>query len=332
MKINWTPDAISTLLPLAQKTRTIANVGSYEAILLAQEKDYDGALETCRAILVAGRCNDPCHTLIQGLVRIAIQAVCLNQVERTLAQGEPSEAALIMVQNILEDELAQPILMQGFRGERATSYRAIEFAFKNPDDNGMWAAMGSAFGRQLRPLNKLWLSLLLPFMGSAESNQVRCLETLTELIDVMHRPELEQGPAFARLEAMSKDWQQPLLFRMLLPSAIKVYDAHLLSQARLRSAVAAIAAERYRRKHGSWPDTLDALVPIEVRQIGADPYNGQPLIFKRLADGLVIYSVGANGIDDGGLLGGADIGMRLWDVNQRRLEPVEPAVGEPKEK
>ena len=60
----------------------------------------------------------------------------------------------------------------------------------------------------------------------------------------------------------------------------------------------------------------------------ADPFTGGPLRFRRLDDGIVIYSVGADRKDDGGDLGpsqnksGKDIGFRLWDVSQRRQEAV----------
>jgi cell division protein FtsL len=322
-KINWAPDGISTLLPLVQQSRTIAQIASYDATLRTQERDIDGALESCRAALVAGRSVGPCFTLIQGLVRIAIQAVGLNEVERTLAQGEPSEAALARLQNLLEDELAQSILYEGFRGERGMSYRAIEFAFKSSSGKADFAGLGMPLVSQAGPFGKLLALLLTPFMGSAESNQIMCLETLTELMEVTKLPESKQEPEFARIEAMAKDWRQPMLFRMLLPAVVKVHEADLRSQARLRAAVASIATERYRRKHGAWPEKLESLVPAELKQVGIDPSNGEPLIFKRLPDGLVIYSVGSNRIDDGGLLGGADIGFRLWDVNQRRQKPFE---------
>ncbi len=324
-KINWTPDGISTLLPLVQQSRTIAQIAMFDATLRAQENDIDGALESCRAILVAGRSNDPSFTLIQGLVRFAIQAVCLNGVERTLAQGEPSEAALAALQSLLEDELAQPILQEGFRGERAMTYRAIDFAFKDSNAQSNFAGLAIPLVSQAGPFGRILAFALTPFMGSAESNQIMCLETLTELIEVTKLPETQQDPTFARIDAMAKDWRQPMLFRMLLPAVTKVREADLRSKARLRSAVASIAAERYRRKHGAWPEKLETLVPAELKEVGIDPYNGEPLIFKRLPDGLVIYSVGSNRIDDGGLLGGADIGFRLWDVNQRRLQPADAA-------
>ena len=82
--------------------------------------------------------------------------MCLNQVERTLALGEPSEAALAKLQSLLEDELAQPLLMEGFRSERAVSYRVIENTFKNTNGNmGMLMVPEPALAKS-EILKKVW--------------------------------------------------------------------------------------------------------------------------------------------------------------------------------
>ena len=65
--------------------------------------------------------------LISQLVHIALQAVAVRGLERTLAQGEPSEAALKAVQELLEKEADEPLLLYGARGERAVNHRTFGF-------------------------------------------------------------------------------------------------------------------------------------------------------------------------------------------------------------
>jgi hypothetical protein len=105
-------------------------------------------------------------------------------------------------------------------------------------------------------------------------------------------------------------------------------------QARLRCLIAALAAERYRRAHGGWPESLDQLTPEWLAAVPPDPFTGRPLLSARLADGLVIYSVGHDGKDDGGRLAAnwasnqdGDLGFRLWDVPHRR-QPARPPARE----
>jgi hypothetical protein len=73
------------------------------------------------------------------------------------------------------------------------------------------------------------------------------------------------------------------------------------STAFLRTTETALAVERYRLAHsGQIPQDLSALTPLYLDAVPADPFDGQPLRFKRLSKGYVIYSVGSDGRDDGG--------------------------------
>jgi hypothetical protein len=64
----------------------------------------------------------------------------------------------------------------------------------------------------------------------------------------------------------------------------------------------AIALERYRLAHGEFPASLDALSPQFMPQVPHDIINGEPLHYRLTQDGqFVLYSVGWNGTDDGGV-------------------------------
>ncbi|MFZ5828591.1 MAG: hypothetical protein ACOY3P_00815, partial [Planctomycetota bacterium] len=58
----------------------------------------------------------------------------------------------------------------------------------------------------------------------------------------------------------------------------------------------------YRAENGGFPATLDPLVPNYAEPMPLDPFTDRPFVYKRAADGAgyLLYSVGANGRDDGG--------------------------------
>jgi hypothetical protein len=99
-----------------------------------------------------------------------------------------------------------------------------------------------------------------------------------------------------------------------------------LSRALLRCTALALAAERYRQACGQWPAALDDLVPNYVAGVPNDPFDGRPLKLAKHAQGIAIYSVGVDGVDNGGIIDiskgwrapGTDLGFRLWDVKYRR--------------
>jgi hypothetical protein len=70
------------------------------------------------------------------------------------------------------------------------------------------------------------------------------------------------------------------------------------------------------------------MTPGLLAEVPLDPYDGQPLRYRRTEDGVVVYAVGDDGVDNGGNLDrerpnqpGVDVGFRLWDVKHRRRPP-----------
>jgi hypothetical protein len=150
------------------------------------------------------------------------------------------------------------------------------------------------------------------------------LEYLTKLVAIAKLPLEEQKPRLQALEAGLPG--QPKLVPLLVSGASKMPESFQRYQAEVRCAVVMLAVERYRLKHQRSPDTLEALVAERfLARVPTDPYDGVPLRFVRVADGVVIYSVGPDGNDDGGKIDrqkpqaqGTDVGYQLWDVAERR--------------
>lgn len=71
--------------------------------------------------------------------------------------------------------------------------------------------------------------------------------------------------------------------------------------ARLRTARVALAVLRWRAAHeGKLPESLSELVPDTLPAIPADPFDEQPLRYRRLPQGFTVYSVGPDFTDNGG--------------------------------
>ncbi len=65
--------------------------------------------------------------------------------------------------------------------------------------------------------------------------------------------------------------------------------------------ITAIGLKRYELKHGRYPENLNALSPEFAAQVPSDPMDGKPLRYRLNADGtFLLYSVGENGLDNGG--------------------------------
>jgi ABC-type transport system involved in multi-copper enzyme maturation permease subunit len=315
--IHWSDDGLSTLLPYTQDARTLANLLRYDALLRSQERHADGALESVRGILNAGRSIGDEPTLISMLVRIAIRGVFAAELERALAQGEPSEDGMRKLQSLMETEEKTPLLLIGMLGERGMFDRLLENLEKGK--------VG------IKQLGMFWGGgeELLLLSGSLKGNRVVFLDLMTANVEAAKLPVEQQEAEFKRIETSLA--QKPHLIRMLAPAGMRIEQAYWRSQAQLRAAIVALAVERFRREHGRWPNSLAELVPSKLPKIYTDPYDGQPLRYRKNKEGVVIYSVGPDKIDDGGKFDrlkvttpGADIGIQLWDPDKRRQPPAAP--------
>jgi hypothetical protein len=91
-----------------------------------------------------------------------------------------------------------------------------------------------------------------------------------------------------------------ILITLLLPAIEKVQGAADRSEQWQRNLQVAFALAAYQRDHGRYPAELDELAPKYLEKVPDDLFSGGPLIYRLEDKGYLLYSVGPNGMDDGG--------------------------------
>jgi hypothetical protein len=313
--VQWAPNPAATALT-CQDARRVASWLSYDAMLRAEDGDHAGALTNGRAIFQTSRTVGDEPSGISQLVRIALRAVGVQALERLLAQGEPPADGLAELQRWLEAEEPVPLELIVARAERASFEKGSAELFGN-------VSLPARLGMDL-----------MPTVSPARTRSTG-LRILNALVETAKRPEAERPANWvtAAVDAVTDDdgRELPTLVKMVVPSVEKTLSACVRSHAQMRCALVAVAAERFRRDMGLWPESADALVKAGLlKAVPADPYDRQPLRLKRQPDGLTIYAVGPDKADDGGTLNrkdptakGSDLGLRLWDTGARRQAPLQ---------
>ena len=128
--------------------------------------------------------------------------------------------------------------------------------------------------------------------------------------------EFDRGVRKAAAEA--KDWKSlifPLLSNpreavsrrigeifvaLLLPAVSAVNVAEERGAMRFAVTKLGFALAAFRADHGAYPERLAELAPKYVAKIPQDEFIAGDLHYRRKGDGYLLYSVGRNGIDDGG--------------------------------
>jgi hypothetical protein len=142
---------------------------------------------------------------------------------------------------------------------------------------------------------------------------------MTTNIDAMLLPYPERLAAAEQGKELIENIPDRLFYisHMLLPSPrVVLRDADLVSLVRV--ARTAVAIERYRLAHANaLPESLESLVPEFLPEIPIDPCDGAPLRFIKRERGYVVYGVGSDRVDHGGLerqSGGTTSGTKDYDV------------------
>jgi hypothetical protein len=91
-----------------------------------------------------------------------------------------------------------------------------------------------------------------------------------------------------------------ILLSLLMPAVVKVQDAQDRIEQIERNLHVAFALAAYRADNGRYPDKLDDLAPKYLATIPDDLFSGQALHYRPTEQGYLLYSVGVNGVDEGG--------------------------------
>ena len=292
--------------------------------------DIETAILDLRATSNAGRSIGDFPGLSAQMTRSAAFLRMIPCLETALAQGEARSSSLAAVQLILEDEARQPHRMLALRGERAIKDDLLEQIHD-----------GKANYRDIPEFSNY------PFVFRTFTNQIdvrkneaAVLRFHNRAVQIGRRPEAEQLGA---MKALNEEWtmqarqwgflesNRRLTEKLLLGSVTAIPMWLGISDALVRTAIAALAAERFRLEHGRWPESLEQLVPRYLSAVPRDPFVNSPIRLLKLSDDLIPFirldmtatTTAARSTPKQRMGGGADTGFRLWDVASRRRPAIE---------
>jgi hypothetical protein len=324
----YTPDIVMTLMPHVDALSAVRLWSWLDVCRRAQERDLEGAFESARALFNSARGIGDDLFVISQMSRQSNVRTALRMVERILAQGEVSDRSLAEFQRLVQEEESFPSLLICARGERAT----LDVAFQRLDTREAPVTNFRLLGqnRSWTRINQVDDMLFLFSLGSVKEMRASVLECLTKLVEAAKLPVEELERHREELEGLFENLppKESNLFAPFKWHFVLIYQR---SRAELRAADVMLALERYRMSHGHWPESVSDLVPAFLSKVPLDPFDAAALRYRKLDDGCVVYSIGADKKDDGGDIvrtGIAtkpvgDFGFRLWNTNARR-QPANP--------
>jgi hypothetical protein len=218
--------------------------------------------------------------LIGYLVRVACLGLTLNGLERSLGLTTFTDGQL----KELSDALTRTGNTLDFTWVLATERCFMIERCRSPS---LLAPTGQGLPVRMLPgMRQTWLTDTLNYMEAhIEAAQLPPVERLKRSRQI--RDEIQQL-SFLHL------------IKNAAPAITRVAELDLRARAHLELARTALAIERYRLAGGKVPARLEELVPLYLKEVPSDPFDGNPIRYRRTEPGYRLYSISEDGQDNGG--------------------------------
>ncbi len=312
-------DDVKILLKAQVQLPRVAVLLYHEVLRQMQAGRTNEAVRACLAGLNLARAIGDEPNAVSQTIRIRCTLLACRAAQRLLGQAVLDLSDLQRLQQAFAAEIAPNLVHIGLQGEQALRHALLEAI--EAGDKPTTALLNGNLSEP--PWTMKFLTEL--DRGDVLAIHPHYFTLMAPRVEASLLPLHEQEKANRALDAACRAVPTNLGLVMTLVPWVRTYSQTCVyHHAVLRCLTAALAAESYHRAHGSWPASLESLLTQLPAGASLDPFDGRPLRFKHLADGLVIYTLGPDHRDNGGRLDpanlnrrGTDVGIRLWDVAQR---------------
>lgn len=317
--------------PLRHSTsmRRLGKLLHAKALVDIVNNDPGGAADTMLLAfqLTASLAEEP--TLIARLTVVAMDWNSSKTLETLLCTVESGAETLSRLQREWERQLESRTMTAALRGARAWHLVLTDMERIKSELEEVIQQRDASESKEWSFPNPVdWI----PFKGEWFVSELRVggAEVLSRLIDASDDPIELLAVSRNEERALPRFSLHGLSLSQVLPSLTRSIKLHQRCLALFRCGPVALAAERFRMNTGQFPTTADQLVPEFLETVPADPYDGKPLRLATTEEGIVVYSVGENAVDDRGEVVpaegerfGADMGMRLVRPELRRVRFID---------
>lgn len=348
------PLVVGLLLPHLGEMRKGAKWLRADAALAASHNDRARFMEDVHAILGIGEQGLRDRFMIGQLVGIAVDDLAVGLVLENISKPDLLTAddlrdlahrfaaiggGRVSIDTSMEIVFVEDVLQRFYsddgHGDGYFVGGGGEFD-RIARDFGIARARGEAVLRAYQPLQ----SVIMPSRAQLREKAQRVVESSAADNALPAWRHEERGTDALYIDLMESGVHQIMpwlasLYNINEPGGgmfANAFATRDLFVARRDALLAVIAAESHRRAHGTWPATLEQLVPAYLPRVPLDPFTGEALRYvppKSEGEAPVFYSVGADRVDQGGKVATTEAGR--WGVRSLRLSadfrkpPASPA-------
>jgi hypothetical protein len=267
----------------------------------------------------AGNADTLDHEALRALVSTNAESLRLLRLGLTRQCALPADSAMTNVPGMLNDLAAMKRLVQLLAAEgrlremdnrpadAVQSYLdAIRFG-KEVSRGGF--IINRLVGIACEALGGTSLSKLVPKLNPQEDRTVIAELEKIDSTGVTWEEILRNENGFSRHQLLKGF--NPITWVMALrqdrQTIQRAESQHKRVIAHERLLTAELAVRCYQSEQGRLPPSLEQLVPTYLQRVPSDPFSGRPVIYHPQGSNWLLYSVGEDGVDDGGQRAGRSV-------------------------
>jgi hypothetical protein len=287
-----------TLVPHLSNLKTIARLADYEALLAPASSPSSGGTAPLTMLGLARTLEEE-PILISQSVRMSLLQLATAGLERYLNSSTPDQGTLTKLTTALAEAEKTNRMARAFIGERASTLPYFRMTYSQINRLSQSDSEDASAPRLPESNLQPGIFRATGFFERDMLFYLKCMETNIAVASLSPPASLALTNEYMSTIAEGRRHHY-ILSSMTLPDAGWNLVREAECCARLRLARTALAIEQFRLAHGKMPEKLDDLVPEFLPSVPTDPFDGAPIRYRRLPSGYVVYSVGADGHDDGG--------------------------------
>lgn len=279
--------------PASGRVRTLVIILGARARLEAEAGDPRKAWDTIRAQLRFGQTLSHDPIALDPWVRFAATGHACRVIRHVCEIAPPDEEDYQAIETLLRaaDDVEQFVRVLDAerlgRGEGVFSLSEDELYKALLEYDTSYGGGGPEAFHRLR-------FRVITFAPRFVADHAAYLQVMRKSVQMLEGPfVLREAPAYQEIGKLARRYG---LTARMAPYTSGLKYIHCRMAADVRMVRAGLGLLRYRRLHGEFPPTLDAL---QLEGL-IDPFDGKPLRYRREAEGFVVYSVNEDLKDNGG--------------------------------
>ena len=326
-------------LPSIGHLRRLAQARIASMYQALAQGDADEAVAALNQTLYVAQVYTHQSLIIDQLIGRAIAAAAAGRLRQALMHHQLDATTYAQLLKTFQQRLPLGPTKIALQGERLIMLDMIQHVYSDDGAGGgrlLLAEIGDMVQMTGAGNSTSWPKgeglALCNLGGFFYANRTEITETANDFFDQMirlstlSRADRRADPFDEDAVFQKLDWRYMPL-NMLMPALGRAIDARDAIDCDLAGTIIMLALEQYRAQTGQYPDSLEELTPAILEEIPSDPFSADGFVYRKLADeplgkGYVLYSIGADGVDNNGATDSIETRNALSDRHGRGLDFV----------